>query len=119
MATSLRVVLVASALIALLFMVRKIKKSQMKAMDACFWLLFSLSFVALAAFPQVAACLANVLGFQASSNFVFVYVIGVLVVRDFTSTIKYARLRDKFDDLVQFVALLPHQAGDEDGRQSE
>lgn len=105
MATSLRVVLVASALIVLLFMVRKIKKSQMKAMDAFFWLLFSLSFVVLAAFPQIAAYLAALLGFQAASNFIFVYVIAVLVVRDFSSTIRYVQLRDKFDTLVQEMAL--------------
>lgn len=105
MATSLRVVLVASALIVLLFMVRKIKKSQMKAMDAFFWLLFSLSFVMLAAFPQIAAYLAALLGFQAASNFIFVYVIAVLVVRDFSSTIRYVQLRDKFDALVQEMAL--------------
>lgn len=106
MATSLRVVLVVSALIVLLFMVRKIKKSQMKAMDAFFWLLFSLSFVVLAAFPQIAAYLAALLGFQAASNFIFVYVIAVLVVRDFSSSVKYSNLRDRFDNLVEEFALI-------------
>ena len=96
MSISLRVVLVASALVVLLFMVRKIKKSQMKAMDAFFWLIFSLSFVLLAAFPQIAGYLACLLGFQASSNFIF---------RDFVSTIRYAQLRDRFDALVEEVAL--------------
>lgn len=105
MAVSLRVFLIASAIVVLLFIVRKIKKSQMKTMDAFFWLLFSLSFVALAAFPQIAASLAALLGFQAASNFVFVYVIAVLVVRDFTSTVKYARLRDRFDLLAEEAAL--------------
>ena len=105
MATSLRLVLVASALIVLVFMVRKIKKSQMRAMDAFFWLLFSLSFVVLAAFPQIAAYLAALLGFQAASNFIFVYVIAVLVVRDFSSTIRYAQLRERFDALVEEIAL--------------
>lgn len=105
MATSLRIVLVASALIVLLFMMGKIKKSQMKAMDAVFWLLFSLSFVVLAAFPQIAGVLASFLGFQAASNFVFVYVIAILVVHDFASTVKYACLRDRFDLLVEEIAL--------------
>lgn len=105
MATSLRIVLVASALIVLLFMMGKIRKSQMKAMDASFWLLFSLSFVVLAAFPQIAAHLAALLGFQAASNFIFVYVIAVLVVRDFSSSVKYSRLRDRFDNLVEEFAL--------------
>lgn len=105
MAASLRVVLVVSALVVLLLMVRKIRKSQMKAMDAFFWLLFSLSFVVLAAFPDVATYLALALGFQAASNFVFVYVIAVLVVRDFAFTVRFAQLRDRFDLLVEEIAL--------------
>ncbi len=159
MATSLRIVLVASALIVLLFMMGKMKKSQMKAMDAVFWLLFSLSFVVLAAFPQIAGVLASFLGFQAASNFVFVYVIAILVVHDFASlfslsfvvlaafpqiagvlasflgfqaasnfvfvyviailvvhdfasTVKYACLRDRFDLLVEEIALRNSSRGE-------
>lgn len=105
MAVSLRAVLVVSAFLVLIFIVRKIKCSQLKAMDAFFWLLFSFSFVALAAFPQVASNLAAFFGFQAASNFVFVYVIAILVVREFSSTIKYAQLRDRLDLLVEEIAL--------------
>lgn len=105
MTTSLRILLVSSAVFVLVFVVRKIRKSQLQVMDAVFWLFFSLSFVLLAVFPQIASALASLLGFQAASSFVFLYVIAVLVVRDFSQTVKLARLRDRFNALLQEVAL--------------
>lgn len=105
MTTSLRILLVASAVFVLVFVVRKIRKSQLQVMDAVFWLFFSLSFVLLAVFPQIASALASLLGFQAASNFVFLYAIAVLVVRDFSQTVKLALLRDRFNALLQEVAL--------------
>lgn len=105
MTLSLRIVLVISAIAVLAFVIHKIRKSQIQTLDSVFWLFFSLSFVALAVFPELAQCIASLLGFQAASNFVFLYVIAVLVIRDFTMTVKYARLRDKLNALIQEIAL--------------
>ena len=105
MTASLRILLVISAAFVLIFVVRKIRKSQLQVMDAVFWLFFSLSFVLLAVFPQIASALASLLGFQAASNFVFLYVISALVVRDFSQTVTLARLRERFNTLLQEVAL--------------
>ena len=48
--------------------------------------------------------LAGLLGFQASANYVFVYVIAVLVMRDFSNTTKLAMMRKKVEGLIQGVA---------------
>ena len=59
----------------------------------------------MALFPQIASFFAGLLGFQASANFVFVYVIAVLVMRDFSNTTEIAVLRKKVEGLIQEVAL--------------
>lgn len=105
MTSSLRALLIVSAALVLFFIARKIRKSQIQALDALFWLGFSLSFVILALFPSLSESLAHLLGFQAASNFVFVYVIAVLVVRDFSNTLKYAALRDRFEELLSEIAI--------------
>lgn len=105
MSALLRLVLLISAVLVMLLIAHRLKKSQIQVMDSIFWLLFSLSFVILSLFPRIASFLANALGFQAASNFVFLYVIAILVLRDFTMTVKYAHLRDKLDQLVQELAL--------------
>ena len=55
----------------------------MRVLDSMFWLLFSLSFVIFGIFPEIALFISSELGFVSASNFVFLYVIAVLVVRDF------------------------------------
>lgn len=105
MSNSLRAILVISAIFVLLFIVRKTRKAQLQAIDSVFWLLFSFSFVLLALFPEIALWLSGVFGFQAASNFVFLYVIAILVVREFGNTVKIARMRERLNQLVEEIAL--------------
>ncbi len=85
--------------------IAQIKKSQMQVLDSLFWLLFSVSFVILGVFPQVAMWLSSLFGFLSASNFVFLYVIAVLVVRDFCNSLRLSRQEERLNSLVQAVAL--------------
>ena len=105
MSTSLRVLLIVSAALVFCFVVRKLKKSQMQVLDSLFWLLFSVSFVLLGVFPEIASFFSDVFGFISPSNLVFLFVISVLVVRDFCITIRLAKLEERLNSLVQAVAL--------------
>ncbi len=105
MSSSLRLLLIMCALVVLVFIIRKLRKSQIQVMDSVFWLLFSLSLVILAAFPEIAFALSAALGFEAPVNFVFLYVIAILAMRDFSSTVKAAQLRANLTSLVQEIAL--------------
>ena len=105
MSVSLRVLLIVSAAGVLLFVVRKLKKSQMQVLDSLFWLLFSLSFVILGIFPEIAIACSALVGFVSPSNLVFLYVIAVLVVRDFCNSLRLAKLEERLNSLVQAFAL--------------
>ena len=105
MSISLRVLLIVSAAIVLIFVVRKLKKSQMQALDSLFWLLFSFSFVILGIFPEIAIACSTLFGFVSPSNLVILYVIAVLVVRDFCNSLRLAKLEERLNFLVQAVAL--------------
>ena len=52
-----------------------------------------------------AVCIAGLLGFMSASNFVFLYVIAVLVVRDFTISLRLAMQEERLNSLVQAAAL--------------
>ncbi|MBC2890317.1 DUF2304 domain-containing protein [Gordonibacter massiliensis] len=101
----LRMFLVAIALVLLVFVLRKIKKSEFQAEDSVFWFLFAASFVILAAFPQIAYFFASILGFESPANFIFLYAIGILLIRVFSLSTKVAHLRWKLNTLVQEMAL--------------
>ena len=102
---TLRVLLVFFAFVVFYFVIRKLKKAQMQVLDSLFWLLFSTSFVLLGVFPNIAVRIAGLLGFMSASNFVFLYVIAVLVVRDFTISVRLAKQEERLNSLVQAAAL--------------
>lgn len=105
MSFTLRVLLVVFAVIVFYFVIRKLKRAQMQVLDSLFWIMFSTSFVLLGIFPEIAVRIAGLLGFMSASNFVFLYVIAVLVVRDFTISLRLAKQEERLNSLVQAAAL--------------
>ena len=105
MSLALRVFLLICAFFVLVFVIRKIKKSEFEIMDAIFWLLFIAVLLLLAIFPDIAYFLSNILGFDSPSNFVFLCVIAILLIRVFSLNAKVAHLRAKTNSLIQEIAL--------------
>ena len=83
MSVMLRVFLVICAVVVLAFVVRKIKKAQLSATGSIYWLLLSLGLVVVAVFPQIAFFFSDLLGVQSPSNFVFLAIIALLLIRQF------------------------------------
>ena len=109
---TLRVLLVVGALAAFAYMLRKIRKSEVKIADSTFWFLFGLSLVLLAVFPGIAYFFSDLLNFAAPVNFVYLYVTAVLLIREFITTAELSRVRSKLTFLTQEIAL--KQAEDEE-----
>ena len=105
MALSLRIMLIICAILILVFVISKIKKTQMQALDSIFWLFFCLSFVVFGLFPELPTAFSDFFGFFSPANFVFLYVISILVVRDFTNSIRIAHQNRRIDNLAQAIAL--------------
>lgn len=105
MSIALRVFLIVSAVAVLFFVIRTIKKSKFETSDAVFWLFFTAALVLLGVFPQISYGLSNLLGFASPSNFIFLCVIAILLIRVFALTAKVASLKMKVDLLIQEIAL--------------
>lgn len=93
------------AAITFLGMARQIKKSKIKIEDSIFWVLFSGSLLFIAVFPSVPRFLAQITGFQATSNFVMVAVIAILLVKEFHNTSEISMLKHRVTELAQEAAL--------------
>lgn len=109
MSILLRVFLIVCALLVLGFILRRIKKAEIHTADTVFWLLFAASLVLVAAFPRIAFLFSNFLGIESPANFVFLFVIAILFIREFISTIEIAKLREKLHMLTEEVALREHE----------
>lgn len=97
--------LIVCAVIVFGFILRKIRKSEIEISDSTFWFLFAGSLVLLAIFPQIAYFCAGALGMEAPSNFVFLYVIAILVIRMFLMTVEQSKLRARLTELTQRFAM--------------
>lgn len=100
-----RILLALAALVILLAMLRKIRKSEMRISDSLFWLFFVITLIVLALFPGIAFFFSGLLGIESPANLVFLYVIALLLIREFASTVELSRLRGKVITLAQEEAL--------------
>lgn len=109
MSFSLRVFLLFCAAVVLVFVFRKIRKSEFEISDSIFWLLFVALLTIFALLPQIAYVLSRILGFVSPSNFVFLTVIAILLIRLFSLNAEVAHLRAKVNGLIQEIALREHE----------
>lgn len=104
----LRGALVLCAFLMLVFVIRKLRKAQFDTSDSLFWLLLIGCLLIVAIFPQIAYFFSDLLGIQSPSNFIFLTVIGLLTIREFTIQAQLAQLRRKISTLIQETALRDH-----------
>ena len=74
--------LLIGALLTFWFVLRKIRKAEVTIADSTFWFLFAFSLVLMGVFREIPFFFANVFDIESPANFVFVYVIAVLVLRE-------------------------------------
>ena len=97
--------LLIGALLTFWLIIRKIRKAEVTIADSTFWFLCALSLVLMGVFRQIPFFFAEVFGIESPANFVFVYVIAVLVIREFYTAVEVSQLRAKVRNLVQNEAL--------------
>jgi len=90
-------------------MLGRIKKAEIYAKDTIFWFFFSVCFIVVALFPQIAFFFSNLLGIESPANFVFLLIITILIIREFIATVETAKLQQKLNTVIQDFALAEHE----------
>ncbi len=101
----LRIVLFIASIITAFFVFRKIRKSQFVIEDTLFWILFCILLLVLSIFPRLSFFFAELLGFQAPVNFLFVVFIFLLVTKVFLLSVKLSKTETKLNELIQKFAI--------------
>ncbi|MCI1667497.1 MAG: DUF2304 domain-containing protein [Olsenella sp.] len=114
MSPILRVVLIIGALLALSIVVRKVRKSKIRIADSVYWVCAAALLLVLAIFPGIAFFFSGLLGFLSPSNFVFVVVIALMLLKLFNLACDVSRLTDKVEQLSQEIALSEKELSDKD-----
>lgn len=105
MSVVLRIALAVVSIFTCWFVVRKIRKSQMQIDDALYWIFVSGGLVLLSIFPQIATFFSNLIGIESASNFVFLIMIFIVLIKLFFLSLDISQLKHKLKLLIQENAL--------------
>ncbi len=108
-----RVVLILVSVGTLTTVLKRIQKAKLAIEDSIFWILLALMFVVFALFPVVPDTLAALLGIYSTANFLFLFMIFVLLMRMFFMSMRISLLENKLRKLVQELALREKAERDE------
>ncbi len=106
------ITLIIVCIVTLFFVIRKIKKSQFKIGDTLYWLFFCALLLLMGIFPKAVSWVSDIIGFEASSNFVFVAIIFLLLIKIFLLDARLAKVEDKQIKLAQKYAIDKEQKKD-------
>ena len=100
-----RVILVIVSLLTMSFMMRKIRQAKVQIEAAMFWVIVALILVVFSLCPAVADACARLLGIYSTPNFLFLFMIFLLMVKVFCMTLQVSQMESKQKELVQKIAL--------------
>lgn len=101
----LRMVLIVVSVVTTWLILRKIRMSKMRIEDSIFWIGFSLMLIVFSVFPEIVYWMSDLSGTQTPVNFIFLFMIFVLILRMFRLTVKISQLETKVRDLAQRIAI--------------
>lgn len=105
MSNELRIALVAGALVTMVYFFWQIRKNRLQIGYAVSWSVFSLALVILALFPGIVVYLADQLGVVSPANLLYLIILFVLIIKQFSVTIKLSKLNQQIAELTQIIAL--------------
>ncbi len=100
-----RIILIIVSLLTMSFMLRKIRQAKVQIEAAMFWVIVALILVVFFLCPAVADACARLLGIYSTPNFLFLFMIFLLMVKVFSMTLQVSQLESKQKELVQKIAL--------------
>lgn len=105
MSAALRFVLIIASCITTGYILKKIHQCRMKIEYSVYWIVLSGIFLVFSIFPQVPTFFSHLMGFQATVNFIFLFIIFALIVKCFLNSVVISRLETQIEELVRRTAV--------------
>lgn len=105
MSLMLRIILIITSFLLVLLVLRKIHKAKLSIDDAIYWIISAGVLFLISLFPQLVMYVSDFIGFQSPSNFVFLVIIFLIIVKLFTMTIQLSNEKRRLNQLIQTLAL--------------
>lgn len=116
MTLTLRFILIICSLISFFLCIMKIKQAKLKVENSVIWMIGSILLILMSIFLNVIEWISNKLGFIAPVNFVFLIIIGFLLIQTFIDNIRISTLNEKIKDLNHYIALKEYKKEEKNGK---
>lgn len=112
MSLILRIALIVVSLMVVVFVIKKIRKTQLHIDDAIYWIFFALILLLFSIVPEIAIWASELLEIESPANFVFMTMIFVILIKLFSLAVELSIQKQRLNRLVQRLALL-HETHDD------
>lgn len=119
MSVMLRFVLIVASVATMMIMMRKIRQSKIQIEDSLFWVGFSAMLILFSVFPRIVYWISGLVGTMAPSNFIFTFIIFLMLLKLFQQTIRISQLEHKINRLIQKEALDEQEQKEKGRREAE
>lgn len=119
MTVLLRCVLICVSILVTFYLLKRIRHSKMKIEDSIFWVMFSLLLVVFSVFPRLADFMSQMVGTYSTANFIFAFMIFILLVKVFFQSVKISQLERRMTELIQMLALDREEAREKEEQERE
>ena len=100
-----RIILILVSLGTFIAIIKRIRNAKVQIETSLFWIVFSAILLLFSIFPQIPDFITSLLGIYSTVNFIFLFVIFILLVHQFMNSIKISQLEQKLKELTQELAV--------------
>lgn len=105
MSIGIRTILICISFMTMGYMIRKIRQSELEIEYSLFWIAFSLLLIFMSVFPYTVYWLTDIIGLQSPINLVYLGIVFILLLKNFSTTLQISKLENRLKTLVQEIAL--------------
>lgn len=105
MSFELRALLFVGSVGTFLYFLNSIRKNKLQISYAVSWSVFSMFLILLSIFPQIVEWAAGIFEVQSPANLMYLLIIFILLIQQFTTTLKLSKLNQQITRLTQYIAL--------------
>ncbi len=105
MSLVLRIFLIVVSFISIIYVIRRIRKAKLRIDYSLFWIIVSVLIMLLAIFSGVAIRLATMMGVMSAVNLIYLVMIFILLLHNFSMTMKISSLESKINNLTEEIAI--------------
>ena len=100
-----RIVLILCSVFTFTYMVQKIRGEKLQIEHAIFWIMFAFLLIVISVFPELAIWGAKALGIYSSTNFIFLVILFIVILKLFSATLQISNLEYRIKELTQKIAI--------------